>query len=189
VPRPPAKTVARVAELRAQVAYHEERYFVEDEPELSDAEFDALARELRELEAKHPELVTEDSPTQRPGGFAASTFAPVKHRVSMLSLDNAFSRDELIAWGTRIPRLVPQPVRFVAEPKLDGLAISLTYENGEFTCGATRGDGVTGENVTENLRTITAVPQKLKGKAADIPAVLEVRGEVFMPLSAFDALN
>ena len=187
--RATAKNVARAEELRAQIDYHNERYFVEDEPELADADFDALVRELRELEAKFPELVTQESPTQKPGGFAASTFAPVTHRVPMLSLDNAFSRDELIAWGTRIQKLVPQPVRFVAEPKLDGLAISLTYENGEFTCGATRGDGVTGENVTENLRTIKAVPQKLKGKAADIPAVLEVRGEVFMPLAAFEALN
>jgi DNA ligase (NAD+) len=189
VARPPAKTVARVEELRAQIEYHNERYFVEDEPEVADADFDALVLELRELEAKFPELVSEESPTQKPGGFAASTFAPVTHRVPMLSLDNAFSRDELIAWGTRIQKLVPKPVRFVAEPKLDGLAISLTYENGEFTGGATRGDGVTGENVTENLRTIGAVPQKLKGKAADIPAVLEVRGEVFMPLAAFEALN
>jgi DNA ligase (NAD+) len=186
---PPAKAVARVEELRAQIAYHEERYFVEDTPEIADAEFDALVRELRELEAKHPELVTKDSPTQKPGGFAASTFAPVKHRVPMLSLDNAFSRDELIAWGTRIQKLVPGAVRFVAEPKLDGLAISLTYENGVFTCGATRGDGVTGENVTENLRTIKAIPQKLKGKATDKPDLLEVRGEVFMTLKGFEALN
>src|SRR5205085_4636914 len=120
---------------------------------------------------------------------AASTFAPVVHRVPMLSLDNAFSREELLAWGTRIQRLVPSPVRFVAEPKLDGLAISLQYVDGRFRVGATRGDGVTGEDVTENLRTIGAIPQKLKGKAKDIPARLEVRGEVFMPLKAFESLN
>ena len=107
----------------------------------------------------------------------------------MLSLDNAFSREELLAWGTRIQRLITEPIRFVAEPKLDGLAISLQYDDGRFTVGATRGDGVTGEDVTENLRTIDAVPQKLKGKAKDIPALLEVRGEVFMPLAAFEALN
>ena len=106
----------------------------------------------------------------------------------MLSLDNAFSRDELVAWGTRIQRLITEPIRFVAEPKLDGLAISLQYEDGRFTIGATRGDGRTGEDVTENLRTIGAVPKKLKGKQ-DIPTLLEVRGEVFMPLAAFEELN
>ena len=187
--RPSKDVVDRVAQLRALLEYHNERYFVFDEPEVADAEFDALVRELRGLEAKHPELVTADSPTQRPGGQPASTFAPVVHRMQMLSLDNAFSRDELIAWGTRIQRLITEPIRFVAEPKLDGLAISLQYEDGRFTVGATRGDGVTGEDVTENLRTIKAVPQKLKGQVKDIPALLEVRGEVFMPLAAFDALN
>jgi DNA ligase (NAD+) len=187
--RPPLEVADRVAQLRELVEYHNERYFVFDEPEVADAEFDALIRELRELEAKHPALVTADSPTQRPGGQPASTFAPVVHRMQMLSLDNAFSRDELLAWDTRIQRLITEPIRFVAEPKLDGLAISLQYEDGRFTVGATRGDGVTGEDVTENLRTIKAVPQKLKGKAKDIPALLEVRGEVFMPLAAFEALN
>ena len=187
--RPSKDVVDRVAQLREVIEYNNERYFVFDEPEIADAEFDALVRELRELEAQYPSLVTADSPTQRPGGQAASTFAPVVHRMRMLSLDNAFSRDELLAWGTRVQRLITEPIRFVAEPKLDGLAISLQYENGRFTIGATRGDGVTGEDVTENLRTIKAVPQKLKGKAKDIPALLEVRGEVFMPLAAFEALN
>jgi DNA ligase (NAD+) len=187
--RPSKEVVERVDELRALVEYHNERYFVFDEPDVADAEFDAIVRELRELEARHPSLVTADSPTQRPGGRPASTFAPVVHRMPMLSLDNAFSRDELLAWGTRIQRLITEPICFVAEPKLDGLAISLQYEDGRFTVGATRGDGVTGEDVTENLRTIKAVPQKLKGKAKDIPALLEVRGEIFMPLAAFEALN
>ena len=187
--RPSKQVVARVEELRELIDYHTERYFVFDEPEVADAEFDALVRELRELETKYPALVTPDSPTQRPGGRPASTFAPVVHHVPMLSLDNAFSREELVAWGTRIQRLITEPIRFVAEPKLDGLAISLQYVDGLFTVGATRGDGVTGEDVTENLRTIKAVPQKLKGKAKDIPALLEVRGEVFMPLGAFEALN
>ncbi len=186
---PARDPVERVAQLREVIEYNNERYFVFDEPELADAEFDALVRELRELEAQYPSLVTADSPTQRPGGRPASTFAPVVHRVRMLSLDNAFSRDELLAWGVRIQRLITEPIRFVAEPKLDGLAISLQYVDGVFTVGATRGDGVTGEDVTENLRTIGAVPQKLKGKAKDLPALLEVRGEVFMPLSAFEALN
>jgi DNA ligase (NAD+) len=181
--------VDRVAQLREVIEYNNERYFVFDEPEVADAEFDALVRELRELEAAHPSLVTAESPTQRPGGQPASTFAPVVHRLPMLSLDNAFARDELFAWGARIQRLITEPIRFVAEPKLDGLAISLQYVDGQFTVGATRGDGVTGEDVTENLRTINAIPQKLKGKAAELPALLEVRGEVFMPLAAFEALN
>jgi DNA ligase (NAD+) len=177
----------RAAELRKQIEYHNEQYFVFDAPEVSDAEFDALVRELRELEAKHPELVTPDSPTQRPGGRPAITFAPVEHREPMLSLDNAFSRDELLAWGTRIQKLVPGPIAYVTEPKLDGLAISLTYERGRFTCGATRGDGRTGENVTENLRTMKQIPAKSKGKR--VPDLLEVRGEIFMPFAAFEELN
>jgi DNA ligase (NAD+) len=173
--------------LRDLIEYHTERYFVHDDPEISDAEFDALVRELRELEAQHPELVTPDSPTQRPGGRPASTFAPVEHRVRMLSLDNAFSFDDLRAWSTRIEKLVPDAVRYVTEPKLDGLAISLQYEKGRFTVGATRGDGVTGEDVTENLRTIASIPKQLKGKR--VPDVIEVRGEVFMPLASFEELN
>jgi len=188
-PRPPKDVVDRVAQLRVQIEYHNDRYFGDDEPEIADADFDALVRELRDHEAKFPSLVTADSPTQRPGGQVASTFAPVVHRQPMLSLDNAFSRDDLVAWGTRIQRIVTEPIRFVAEPKLDGLAISLQYEDGRFTVGATRGDGVTGEDVTENLRTIGAVPRKLNGKAKEIPALLEVRGEVFMPLAAFETLN
>jgi DNA ligase (NAD+) len=185
--KPPASADKRAQALRDEIEHHNESYFALDEPEVSDAEFDALVRELRELEAKYPELVVPDSPTQRPGGRAVSTFAPVQHRVPMLSLDNAFSRDELLAWGTRLERLVPGAITFVCEPKLDGLAISLQYENGAFVTGATRGDGVTGENVTENLRTIGAIPKKLKGRS--LPPVLEVRGEVFMPLAAFEALN
>jgi DNA ligase (NAD+) len=177
----------RAQELRGLIEYHNEQYFVFDAPEVPDAEFDALVKELRALESANPELITPDSPTQRPGGRPASTFAPVEHRVRMLSLDNAFSREELVAWGTRIAKLVPTPLRFVAEPKLDGLAISLQYEQGRFTVGATRGDGRTGEDVTQNLRTVKAVPQKLKGKR--IPEQLEVRGELFMPLAAFEELN
>ncbi len=177
----------RVEQLRELIEYHNEQYFVFDAPEVPDAEFDAVVRELRELEREHPELVTPDSPTQLPGGRAVSTFAPVEHRVRMLSLDNAFSRDELAAWGVRIEKLVPGAARFVAEPKLDGLAISLQYEAGRFSVGATRGDGRTGEDVTENLRTIGAVPDRLRGKR--VPEAIEVRGEVFMPLAAFAELN
>ena len=177
----------RVEQLRALIDYHNDQYFVFDAPEVPDAEFDALVRELRALEAAYPDLVSPDSPTQRPGGRPVSTFAPVEHRRPMLSLDNAFSREELFAWGARLVRLVPGSIRFVAEPKLDGLAISLQYEDGRFTIGATRGDGRTGENVTENLRTIKAVPEQLSGKR--IPTRIEVRGEVFMPLKAFEELN
>jgi DNA ligase (NAD+) len=177
----------RARELRELIDYHNEQYFVFDAPEVADAEFDALVKELRELEGAHPELITPDSPTQRPGGRPVSTFSPVEHRARMLSLDNAFSRDELLAWGTRVEKLVPSPLRFVSEPKLDGLAISLQYEKGRFTVGATRGDGHTGEDVTQNLRTVKAVPERLKGKR--VPDQLEVRGEVFMPLAAFEELN
>lgn len=181
------ESAERARELRGLIEYHNEQYFVFDAPEVADAEFDALVKELRELEGAHPELVTPDSPTQRPGGRPVSTFAPVAHRMRMLSLDNAFSREELFAWGRRIEKLVPGALRFVAEPKLDGLAISLQYEQGRFTVGATRGDGRTGEDVTENLRTLTAVPDRLRGKR--VPEQLEVRGEVFMPLAAFEELN
>jgi DNA ligase (NAD+) len=177
----------RAQELRELIDYHNEQYFVFDAPEVADAEFDALVKELRELEGAHPDLITPDSPTQRPGGRPASTFSEVEHRARMLSLDNAFSRDELLAWGTRVEKLVPGTLRFVAEPKLDGLAISLQYEKGRFTVGATRGDGSKGEDVTQNLRTVKAVPERLKGKR--IPDQLEVRGELFMPLAAFEELN
>jgi len=177
----------RITELRALIEYHNERYFVHDAPEISDAEFDALVRELRDLEAAHPELITPDSPTQRPGGAPAATFAPVTHVLPMLSLDNAFSRDELVAWYERIVKLVPPPIHFVGEPKLDGLAVSLLYEGGRFTRGATRGDGVTGEDVTPNIATISSIPKRLSRAA--IPERIEVRGEVFMPLAAFDELN
>ena len=185
--KPPAAAVARVEALREEIDTHNEHYFVFDEPEIPDAEFDALVRELRELEAKYPSLITPESPTQRPGGRPASTFAPVQHRVP-----DAVARQRVLPRGAarvgNAPRTTrPGAIRFVGEPKLDGLAISLQYENGRFAVGATRGDGVTGENVTENLRTIKQIPKQLSGKR--IPALLEVRGEVFMPLAAFEALN
>ena len=181
------KPEERVAELRALIDYHNERYFLEDTPEISDGEYDALVRELREIETAHPDLVTPDSPTQRPGGAPAPTFAPVRHDVAMLSLDNAFSVEELTAWSERIIKLVPEPVTFVGEPKLDGLAISLLYEGGRLVRGATRGDGITGEDVTANVATIASIPKRLAGK--DQPDRLEVRGEVFMPLASFAELN
>jgi len=182
----PDAAAERTAALRAEIAHHDERYYALDEPEIADAEYDALLRELREIEAERPDLLTEDSPTRRPGGRPVSSFAPVGHRVPMLSLDNAFSTEELAAWAERIARLVPDPVAFVAEPKLDGLAVSLLYEAGRLVTGATRGDGVTGEDVTANLRTIGAIPQRLAGA---VPDLIEVRGEVFMPLASFEDLN
>jgi DNA ligase (NAD+) len=183
----PKEAAARAAELRQLVEYHNERYFVLDEPEISDAEYDAYVVELKDLEARYPELVTPDSPTQRPGGAPSATFAPVTHVVPMRSLDNAFTLEDLLAWGKRLERLVPHSIRFVCEPKMDGLAISLLYEGGRLTRGATRGDGVTGEDVTANVATIASIPKRLTTDTP--PARLEVRGEVFMPLKAFEELN
>jgi len=179
--------VSRVDELRRLVDYHTERYYVFDDPEISDAEFDALVRELRALEDAHPELRTADSPTQRVGGRPSTTFAEVRHRVPMMSLDNAFSFEELVAWGKRMERYVTDQVDYVCELKIDGIACSLLYEGGRYVRGATRGNGVVGEDVTENVRTISVIPERLKGR--DVPDVLEVRGEVYMPVSAFEELN
>jgi DNA ligase (NAD+) len=185
---PDLDPAARAAELRAAIAYHNERYYLLDDPEIADAEFDQLLRDLEALEAEHPELVTPDSPTQGPGTVVgAATFAPVRHVAPMLSLDNAFSRDELTAWYERISRIVPSAIAFVGEPKLDGLAISLLYEGGRLARAATRGDGVTGEDVTPNVATIASIPARLVGD--DVPSRLEVRGEVFMPLASFEELN
>ncbi|HEY7136036.1 MAG TPA: NAD-dependent DNA ligase LigA [Acidimicrobiia bacterium] len=178
---------ARVAALRDQIEYHSRRYYLDDAPEITDAEFDELMRELIELEAEHPELVRPDSPTQRPGSGATAAFSPVQHLVPMLSLDNAFGLEDLLAWGKRIERQITADVAFVCEPKMDGLAISLLYEGGRFTRAATRGDGVVGEDVTANVNTIRSVPERLKGK--NVPDVIEVRGEVFMPVASFEELN
>ena len=180
---------SRVEALRRDIEYHSHRYYDLDDPEISDAEFDALMRELRELEEAHPDVVTPDSPTRRVGGTVSTTFAEVRHRVPMMSLDNAFSFEELVAWGKRMERYISGRVDFVCELKIDGIAISLTYEEGRYVRGATRGNGVTGEDVTENVRTIDVVPERLALPAARTPKVLEVRGEVFMPLSAFEELN
>ena len=182
-----ADPAERAAELRDVIEHHNERYYALDDPEVSDAEYDELLRELQALEAAHPRLVTPDSPTQHPGRAPATTFAPVTHLARMLSLDNAFDHDELRAWHDRIEKLVPPPIEFVGEPKLDGLAISLLYEHGRLTRAATRGDGRVGEDVTPNVATIAAIPTTLAGSS--VPTRLEVRGEVFMPLSAFDELN
>jgi DNA ligase (NAD+) len=177
----------RVVELRAEIAEHDRRYYELDQPSLSDAEYDELLRELRALEARFPELATPDSPTRRVGGKATSRFAPVAHAAPMLSLDNVFSREELHAWAHKRERGATGPVAFVCELKIDGLAISLTYEHGRFVRGATRGDGSVGEDVTPNLATIADIPAQLHG--AGVPPFLEVRGEVYLPISTFERLN
>lgn len=224
---PSADPTARAAELRIEIAEHDRRYHELDAPTVSDADYDALVRELRALEEAHPDLVTEDSPTQRVGSTPSALFAPVRHRQPMMSLDNAFDSDSLVAWGDRLerrlgagpdddpvdygggeppgeptqqaqgateakPRRMPRPVNgsgelvdYVCELKIDGVAISLLYEDGELVQAATRGDGRVGEDVTANVRTVQGVPHRLTGKA---PKVLEVRGEVYMARSAFARL-
>ena len=182
-----ADAAERAAKLCELIDHHNERYFALDDPEVSDAEYDELMRELRAIEDAHPDLVTPDSPTQGPGRAPTTTFASVTHVARMLSLDNAFDGDELRVWYERIEKLVPPPIEFVGEPKLDGLAISLLYEDGRLARAATRGDGVTGEDVTPNVATIASIPRALSGGA--IPSRLEVRGEIFMPLESFEELN
>jgi DNA ligase (NAD+) len=180
--------VRRAEELRAAIAHHGHRYHVLDEPEIADAEYDALVRELEALEEQRPDLIAPDSPTQRVGGAASGLFAPVTHRRRLFSLDNAETKEELRAWEERIVRQTDQrPDGYSCELKVDGLAVSLTYENGMLTQGATRGDGTTGEDITANLRMIDDIPARLV--RADLPGLLEVRGEVYMPFAAFEALN
>ena len=182
-----AEATRRAEELREELRHHEYRYHVLDAPEISDAEYDALMRELQGLEAEFPELLTPDSPTQRVGAAPSDLFRPVTHRAPMLSLDNAFSAEELLAWGKRVERGVGSDVRFVCELKIDGTAVALTYVDGAYAEGSTRGDGVTGEDVTSNLRTIRSVPIRLQGEGH--PPVLEVRAEVYLPVKAFERLN
>jgi len=177
----------RVEELRELLNYHAYRYYVLDDPEISDAEYDELMRELWELEEKFPELVTPDSPTQRVGVTPADLFAPVEHRSVMLSLDNVFTEEELKAWAARVERAVGPDVRYFCELKIDGVAVALTYEDGLLVKGATRGDGRVGEDITANVRTVRSVPQRLRVK--DPPPVLEVRGEIYLPVKAFEKLN
>jgi len=182
----PVEARQRHAELSAQVTEARHRYYVLDSPTISDAEFDRLMRELEELEESHPELRTPDSPTQQVGGAVSTLFTPVEHLQRLLSLDNSFSAGELDTWADRVTRLGGSGP-YLCELKIDGLAIALVYRNGILTRGATRGDGRTGEDVTPNIRTIGSVPARLSG--GGFPAVLEVRGEVFLPVSAFEELN
>jgi DNA ligase (NAD+) len=175
-----------VTALRAEITEHDRRYHELDDPSISDADYDALVRRLRALEADHPELVTPDSPSQRVGSAVSSLFRPVTHVQPMMSLDNAFSLEELEAWGVRLGRRAAEVSSFVCELKIDGLAMSLRYEGGRYVQAATRGDGRVGEDVTENVRTIAAIPDRLTG---DVPDMVEIRGEVYMPIASFEALN
>jgi DNA ligase (NAD+) len=187
----------RIEELREQLRYHSYRYHVLDDPVISDDAYDAMYRELRDLETAHPELITSDSPTRRVGAEIREEFTAVEHPSSMLSLSNAFSPDELWAWRDRFLRLLPddspEPA-YVVEPKIDGLTVVLHYTDGLFSLGATRGDGVRGEDITSNLRTVKALPLRIPvsraaGREMEAPARLVVRGEAYMPIDAFEAFN
>jgi DNA ligase (NAD+) len=195
---PSAQTAAeRIAELRSEIDAHNYRYYVLDEPSVPDAEYDRLFKELKALETEHPELITPDSPTQRVGGAALAAFGQVRHEVPMLSLGNAFEEQDLIDFDRRAREGLDFPsadllgdgaeLEYSCEPKLDGLAVSLLYENGKLVRGATRGDGSTGEDISTNVRTVRNIPLKLHGSGW--PAVLEVRGEIYMPKVGFEALN
>ena len=189
-PRDPAR---RASELRREISHHDHRYYVLDDPEVGDDEYDALLDELRRIEEEHPDLLTPDSPTQRVAGGMRplDKFGEIRHAAPMLSLASARSAEEFRGWEKRLHNrlrqldIEPGDLRFVSEPKIDGLAISLTYEDGAFTRGATRGDGVVGEDVTHNLRTIRAIPMRID----DAPGLIEVRGEVYLPRAAFEELN
>lgn len=189
-----AKSVeTEIAKLRDEIRYHEHRYYVLDDPEISDFEFDKLMQRLKDLEAAHPDLVTRDSPTQRVGGAPASELPKVRHRVPMLSLDNTYSVDDLRDFDRRVRELAGRDrVEYVAELKLDGLSMALTYQGGALERGVTRGDGVVGEDVTPNIRTIHSVPLRLETKTLKLignPAQFEVRGEVIMTRKAFEQTN
>ena len=196
-PDSPAKAAARAEELRAGLRHHEHLYYVLDAPEISDAEYDALMNELKRIEAAHPELLTPDSPTQRVGGKPAEGFKKVRHSRPMLSLDNAYSAEELADWDHRVRELAGNlPVEYIAELKLDGLSVALRYEptqdGARLVSGVTRGDGQTGEDVTSNIRTIRSVPLSLSAgrlSKAGLPQNIEIRGEVVMPEEAFQRMN
>src|SRR5437868_8359534 len=179
--------------LRDSIRHHEYRYYVLDDPEISDAEFDRLMNQLKKLEAEQPELITADSPTQRVGGKPREGFVKVPHSIPMLSLDNAYSEEELRAWERRVHELSGRKdIEYVCELKLDGMSLALVYENGQLARGVTRGDGATGEDVTGNVRTVRSIPlsiSKEKLKKAGIPPSFEVRGEMLMPLAAFKNMN
>ncbi|MFZ2102626.1 MAG: NAD-dependent DNA ligase LigA, partial [Oricola sp.] len=184
------EAAAELARLAAEIAEHDERYHREDAPTISDAEYDALKQRNFAIEARFPHLKRADSPSEKVGAAVSEKFEKIRHRVPMLSLDNAFTDEDVRDFSARIRRFLKlgedAPLRMTAEPKIDGLSLSLRYEDGELIHAATRGDGTTGENVTANARTISDIPHKLKGSP---PSVLEVRGEVYMTKDDFAALN
>ncbi|MFM8415852.1 MAG: NAD-dependent DNA ligase LigA [Planctomycetota bacterium] len=187
-----ASAAARIARLRDEIRHHDRKYYVEAAPEISDREYDRLVEQLRELEAEHPDLVTPDSPTQRIGDEPVEALASVRHRLPMMSIDNTYGVDDLRAWGRRVEKLLAdggaaRPPRYVLELKIDGVAVSLTYEEGGLKLAATRGNGVTGDDITHNARTIPGVPLVLA--LADPPPLVEIRGEVYMTNSDLVALN
>jgi len=187
----PAAVLARVDELRALIKGYDAQYYLEDASDIGDAEYDALKDELLTLEEQHPELIKADSPTQTVGTAPSALFAAITHRTPMMSLDKVTTLEEILSWGARLQKLLaPEDGSpLVCEPKIDGLSISLTYENGRLTRGATRGDGRVGEDVTPNVRTVAAIPGQLALAQSEIPEILEVRGEVYLPVSAFEELN
>lgn len=185
----PGVAITRAQQLRDDINEHNYRYYILDEPSIPDAEYDRLMRELSALETQYPQLVLADSPTQRVGAKPSQQFAEIQHRVAMLSLDNAFAEKEVLAFDKRIREKldITEDIHYCCEPKLDGLAINLTYENGLLVCAATRGDGTTGEDITNNIRTIKTVPLKLRGK--HWPRIVEIRGEVYLPKAGFYLIN
>ena len=183
--------IKRIADLRKKIEYHNKRYYQQDAPEISDTEYDLLMRELQDLEKRYPETYSAESPTQRVGAAPLAKFASFNHPSQMFSLANAFSNEEIIEFDSRIKRLAEaQNISYIAEPKLDGLAVNLIYENGIFTRGATRGDGATGEDVTQNLKTISTLPLKMQNTTGkSIPSFIEIRGEVYIRKEPFQKLN
>jgi DNA ligase (NAD+) len=179
--------VARIEKLREEIRHHDQRYYLEAAPEITDLQYDRLLEELKRLEAAHPELITPDSPTQRVGDQPVSDLASVEHRVPMMSIDNTYSIDELRKYAQRIAKLLPDPIEWVVELKIDGVAVSILYEQGQLVRAATRGNGRVGDDITHNIRTVRGVPLKLTGR--DIPPLLEVRGEVYMTNTDLVRLN
>src|ERR1700739_4899801 len=183
----------KIESLREKIRHHEYRYYVLDDPEIRDAEFDRFMNELKELEAEHPDLIAADSPTQRVGGKPREGFVKVPHSSPMLSLDNTYNEEELRSWERRVHELSGRKdIEYVCELKLDGMSLALVYEGGRLARGVTRGDGTVGEDVTLNVRTVRSVPlsiPKERLKKAEIPADFEVRGELLMPLSSFKMMN
>src|SRR5436190_22433858 len=185
-----AEAKARHAELTEEIRRHDHAYYVMAQPTINDREYDRLYHELLDLEKQFPELITPDSPSQRVSGEPLKEFKPVRHLAPMLSLDNTYSQEELREFVNRVQRILPgETLEWIVEPKVDGVAINLRYEKGVFTCGATRGDGTTGDDVTTNLKTIRSIPARLRTSGGTPPDLLEVRGEVYLTKTGFEKLN